>query len=59
MMYEMFKVQFVLIIQSLFFYVVVCFNLDRLEELVVSIKIEVWLDDYRGVMEEDELVCFV
>ncbi|RKF73668.1 hypothetical protein GcM1_243125 [Golovinomyces cichoracearum] len=52
--YEILKSQLALMIASLPPYAVAKINSDRLEELSISTKIEVPLNDYKGVMEEDE-----
>lgn len=52
--YEMLKAQLSLMIATLPPYAVAKLDADRLSELRVSTKIEVQVDDFRGVMEEDE-----
>ncbi|RKF57552.1 hypothetical protein OnM2_073035 [Erysiphe neolycopersici] len=52
--YEILKSQLSLMISSLPPYAVAKLNSDRLADLSISTKIEVQLNDHRGVMEEDE-----
>ena len=52
--YEMLKTQLTLMISTLPPYAVSKLDPDRLADLRISTKIEVRLDDFRGVMEEDE-----
>ncbi|RDL31869.1 Uncharacterized protein BP5553_09271 [Venustampulla echinocandica] len=52
--YEILKSQLALMISTLPPYAVAKLDPDRLADLRISTKIEIRLDDYRGVMEEDE-----
>jgi hypothetical protein len=52
--YEVLKSQLTLMISTLPPYAVSKLDPDRLADLRISTKIEVCLDDFRGVMEEDE-----
>ncbi|CAG8950937.1 hypothetical protein HYFRA_00003155 [Hymenoscyphus fraxineus] len=52
--YEMLKAQLSLMIATLPPYAVAKLDADRLSELRVSTKIEIQVDNFRGVMEEDE-----
>lgn len=52
--YEMLKAQLSLIIKTLPPYAVAKLNGDQLDELLISTKLQVQTDDYRGVMEEDD-----
>jgi hypothetical protein len=52
--YEIIRAQLKMMIQSLPPYAVAKLNGDQLADLNISTKIEVHLDDYRGVLEEDE-----
>ena len=52
--YQMLKAQLALIIKTLPPYVVSKLNGDQLEDLLISTKIEVATDQYKGVMEEDD-----
>ncbi|KAG6183680.1 hypothetical protein E4U27_001273 [Claviceps purpurea] len=52
--YEMLKAQLTLIIKTLPPYAVAKLNGDQLEELLISTKIQIQTDHYRGVMEEDD-----
>ena len=52
--YQALKAQLSLIIQALPPFAVARLDSDKLQELNVSTKIEVRMDEYRGVMEEDE-----
>ncbi|TVY24667.1 hypothetical protein LHYA1_G006872 [Lachnellula hyalina] len=52
--YEIIRAQLKMMIQSLPPYAVAKLNGDQLADLNISTKIEVYLDDYRGVLEEDE-----
>ncbi|TGJ81864.1 hypothetical protein E0Z10_g6882 [Xylaria hypoxylon] len=52
--YETLKAQLLLIIQMLPPYAVARLNSDKLEELNISMKIEIRTDEYQGTMEEDE-----
>ncbi|KAH8819504.1 hypothetical protein F5884DRAFT_717897 [Xylogone sp. PMI_703] len=54
MTYEILKSQLVLMISSLPPYAVAKLNSDQLSELSISTKLEIHLDDFKGVMEEDE-----
>ncbi|EPE26821.1 hypothetical protein GLAREA_02735 [Glarea lozoyensis ATCC 20868] len=57
--YEMLKSQLTLMISTLPPYAVSKLDPDRLADLRISTKIEVRLDDFRGVMEEDETAAKV
>ncbi|KAF5986206.1 hypothetical protein FCOIX_1694 [Fusarium coicis] len=52
--YEMLKAQLALIIKTLPPYAVAKLNGDQLEDLLISTKVQVQTDKYKGVMEEDE-----
>jgi len=52
--YEALKAQLVMIIQMLPPYAVARLNSDKLDELNISMKIEIRTDEYQGSMEEDE-----
>lgn len=52
--YEILKSQLTLMIASLPPYAVAKLDPDRLADLSISTKIEVQMNDYKGVMEEDE-----
>ncbi|EXA39251.1 hypothetical protein FOVG_10864 [Fusarium oxysporum f. sp. pisi HDV247] len=52
--YEMLKAQLTLIIKTLPPYAVAKLNGDQLEDLLISTKVQVQTDKYKGVMEEDE-----
>lgn len=52
--YEVLKAQLALIIKTLPPYAVAKLNGDQLDDLLISSRIEVYTDDYNGVMEEDE-----
>lgn len=52
--YEILKSQLALMISSLPPYAVAKLNSDQLSELNISTKIEIQVEDYKGVMEEDE-----
>ncbi|PHH62063.1 hypothetical protein CDD81_7619 [Ophiocordyceps australis] len=52
--YQMLKAQLALIIKTLPPFAVAKLNGDQLEELLVSTKVQVRTDEYRGVMDEDE-----
>ena len=52
--YEMLKSQLTLMIATLPPYAVAKLDADRLADLSISTKIEVQLNDHKGVMEEDE-----
>lgn len=52
--YQILKAQLALIIKTLPPYVVAKLNGDQLEDLLISTRMEVATDQYRGVMEEDE-----
>ncbi|KHO02071.1 uncharacterized protein MAM_01072 [Metarhizium album ARSEF 1941] len=52
--YEMLKAQLALIIKTLPPYAVAKLNGDQLDDLLISTKIQVRTDQYRGVMEEDD-----
>ncbi|KAL1884155.1 hypothetical protein VTK73DRAFT_6824 [Phialemonium thermophilum] len=54
MAYEALKSQLALIIQTLPPFAVARINSDKLEELNVSMKMQVRSEDYSGVMDEDE-----
>jgi hypothetical protein len=53
--YEILKAQLTLMIATLPPYAVAKLDPDQLAELSISSKIEVQLNDYKGVMEEDEV----
>ncbi|CZR64220.1 related to tpa inducible protein [Phialocephala subalpina] len=55
--YEILKSQLTLMIATLPPYAVAKLDPDRLAELSISTKIEVPMNDYKGVMEEDEAVA--
>ncbi|KAF5542897.1 hypothetical protein FMEXI_7299 [Fusarium mexicanum] len=52
--YEVLKAQLALIIKTLPPYAVAKLNGDQLEDLLISTKVQVQTDKYKGVMEEDE-----
>jgi hypothetical protein len=52
--YEILKSQLTLMIASLPPYAVAKLDSDQLAELAISTKMEIRMDDYKGVMEEDE-----
>ncbi|RGP59923.1 hypothetical protein FLONG3_11057 [Fusarium longipes] len=52
--YQMLKAQLALIIKTLPPYAVAKLNGDQLEDLLISTKVQVQTDGYKGVMEEDE-----
>ncbi|KAG6015719.1 hypothetical protein E4U54_003070 [Claviceps lovelessii] len=52
--YDMLKAQLTLIIKTLPPYAVAKLNGDQLDDLLISTKIQIQTDQYRGVMEEDE-----
>ncbi|KAF9769397.1 hypothetical protein IL306_013195 [Fusarium sp. DS 682] len=52
--YQMLKAQLALIIKTLPPYAVAKLNGDQLEDLLISTKVQVQTDKYKGVMEEDE-----
>ncbi|KAG4256983.1 hypothetical protein BFJ72_g8853 [Fusarium proliferatum] len=52
--YEMLKAQLALIIKTLPPYAVAKLNGDQLEDLLISTKVQIQTDKYKGVMEEDE-----
>ncbi|KAF4996718.1 hypothetical protein FDECE_12317 [Fusarium decemcellulare] len=52
--YQMLKSQLALIIKTLPPYAVAKLNGDQLEDLLISTKVQVQTDQYKGVMEEDE-----
>ncbi|RFU28395.1 hypothetical protein B7463_g7935, partial [Scytalidium lignicola] len=52
--YEILKSHLILMISSLPPYAVAKLNSDRLSELSISTKLEMRLEDYKGVMEDDE-----
>ncbi|KAM5345686.1 hypothetical protein ACJ41O_011547 [Fusarium nematophilum] len=52
--YQMLKAQLALIIKTLPPYAVAKLNGDQLEDLLISTKVQVQTDQYKGVMEEDE-----
>ena len=52
--YEMLKSQLALIIKTLPPYAVAKLNGDQLEDLLISTKVQVQTDQYKGVMEEDD-----
>ncbi|KAG6011024.1 hypothetical protein E4U21_000055 [Claviceps maximensis] len=52
--YDMLKAQLTLIIKTLPPYAVAKLNGDQLDELLISTKIQIRTDQYRGVMEEDD-----
>ena len=52
--YEILKSQLTLMIASLPPYAVAKLDSDQLAELAISTKMEIQMDDYKGVMEEDE-----
>lgn len=52
--YDMLKAQLALIIKTLPPYAVAKLNGDQLDDLLISTKVEVSTDHYRGVMEEDD-----
>lgn len=53
--YEMLKAQLALIIKTLPPYAVAKLNGDQLDDLLISTKVQVQTDQYRGVMEEDDV----
>lgn len=53
--YEIIKAQLKMMIQSLPPYAVAKLNGDQLADLSISPRIEIQLDNYRGVLEEDEI----
>ncbi|TVY68835.1 hypothetical protein LSUE1_G008930 [Lachnellula suecica] len=53
--YEIIKSQLKIMIENLPPYAVAKLNGDQLADLNISTKIEIQMDDYRGVLEEDEL----
>ncbi|KAH7134660.1 hypothetical protein B0J13DRAFT_560908 [Dactylonectria estremocensis] len=52
--YHVLKAQLALIIKTLPPYAVAKLNGDQLEDLLISTKVQVHTDQYKGVMEEDE-----
>ena len=52
--YDMLKAQLALIIKTLPPYAVAKLNGDQLDDLLISTKVQVQTDQYRGVMEEDD-----
>ncbi|KAM0420666.1 hypothetical protein ACHAPT_011582 [Fusarium lateritium] len=52
--YQMLKAQLALIIKTLPPYAVAKLNGDQLEDLLISTKVQVQTDQYKGVMEEDD-----
>ncbi|KAF5979793.1 hypothetical protein FBULB1_5536 [Fusarium bulbicola] len=52
--YEVLKAQLALIIKTLPPYAVAKLNGDQLEDLLISTKVQVQTDKYKGLMEEDE-----
>ena len=52
--YQMLKAQLALIVKTLPPYAVAKLNGDQLDELLISTRIQVSSDQYKGVMEEDE-----
>ena len=52
--YQVLKAQLALIIKTLPPYAIAKLNGDQLEELLISTKVQVSTDQYRGVMEEDD-----
>lgn len=52
--YDVLRAQLSLIVQSLPPYAVARLNSDKLDELNISMKLEVKTDEYRGSMDEDE-----
>jgi hypothetical protein len=52
--YQVLKAQLALIIKTLPPYAVAKLNGDQLEDLLISTKVQVQTDGYKGVMEEDE-----
>ncbi|CAI6093470.1 unnamed protein product [Clonostachys chloroleuca] len=52
--YQMLKAQLALIVKTLPPYAVAKLNGDRLDDLLISTKVRVSSDQYKGVMEEDE-----
>jgi hypothetical protein len=52
--YQVLKAQLALIIKTLPPYAVAKLNGDQLEDLLISTKVQVQTDQYKGVMEEDE-----
>ncbi|CAM1509094.1 Fc.00g028330.m01.CDS01 [Cosmosporella sp. VM-42] len=52
--YQVLKAQLALIIKTLPPYAVAKLNGDQLEDLLISTKVQVQTDNYKGVMEEDE-----
>ncbi|KAH6896836.1 hypothetical protein B0T10DRAFT_165712 [Thelonectria olida] len=52
--YQVLKAQLALIIKTLPPYAVAKLNGDQLEDLLISTKVQIQTDQYKGVMEEDE-----
>jgi hypothetical protein len=52
--YNMLKAQLALIVKTLPPYAVAKLNGDQLDDLLISTKVEISTDNYRGVMEEDD-----
>lgn len=52
--YQMLKAQLALIVKTLPPYAVAKLNGDQLDDLLISTKVEISADQYRGVMEEDD-----
>lgn len=55
--YDTLKAQLSLIVQTLPPYAVARLNSDKLDELNISMRIEVRTDEYRGSMDEDEVAA--
>ncbi|KXJ90769.1 hypothetical protein Micbo1qcDRAFT_136079 [Microdochium bolleyi] len=55
--YDALKAQLSLIVQTLPPYAVARLNSDKLDELNISMKIEIRTDEYRGSMDEDEVAA--
>ncbi|XP_044722156.1 uncharacterized protein HRG_05071 [Hirsutella rhossiliensis] len=53
--YQMLKAQLALIIKTLPPYAVAKLNGDQLDDLLISTRVQVQTDQYRGVMEEDDV----
>ncbi|KAL6852955.1 hypothetical protein ACO1O0_007503 [Amphichorda felina] len=52
--YQMLKAQLALIIKTLPPYAIAKLNGDQLEDLLISTKVQIATDQYKGVMEEDD-----